>query len=144
MKKERKKPPPKDNIKLAEAIHRKALLEIYNRQHDGGRLSGEDHKFIKRIKDEAQQEKIISSRTLSGVRQDAQSNIEKSLQATRYEAFAKLRQLMRESKREDVALRACELLVAWADREEPPQEPYELEDAEPQKEKVVSINQAVA
>ncbi len=129
---------PTDGIELSKFILRKAVKEINKRVNMGVRLTGPDYNAMERLVKIETEEKSTSKRI-----QTVQGSIEKGLPLSRLRCFHKLQELV-ESKREDVALRACERLIDWSKEEEPPQEPYEIEDAEPKKQKVVSIERAIA
>lgn len=133
--KERAEIPIDERIKQ---LRNRDLFLIEEKQARGETLTESDRKIIREIRAENAENKTVSS-----TREDVQLSLEKRLQLARLESFEETLRLLRSSKRDDVRMSAAQALKAWADAEEPAQEPYILIDAQPGKECIVNITEAL-
>ena len=122
---------PASNIEAVQLIRKKQIKEIYARQKAGARLQSYDYAFLREVIKEETELKTASERRVR-----TQDSIEKSLPSAKLQAFHRLCELVG-SKREDVALHSCLAIKNWAKDEEPPQEEYEIVDADPENEPTI-------
>lgn len=127
-----------DMTNVANQIKLIALSEILQRLKSGGRLAGHEWKLLEDIKAE-EREKL----TAQQVREKEQVSTEKKLQGAQSELIDIALNVARTSKSGAERLAAVTWLEEQRQQNEPPISPLRLVQAEPEKEKVISISMAV-